>query len=320
MSYEKVCVAVKRLSAVLSAVLAALFLVGSQASASSLEDLVTSMEGYLCTYPQTNESQTLLFYDADGTKKFMAIGAGVLDQAEASETPQGYRLTVANSDVFFLSKLDTDWRLFGASAKGPVSAECQNLAELPRTLLQVAYGLVEESIAEDRVEALRIADAAAQKAGEAEQEARKLRVRLAELRAKLRESNEIIENLRPSGEIREDATASPGNAFPSLTSSEKDALRVAIQQCWDVGALSSAALRVTVTVSVTMLADGRPNTASIRQVSATGGSGDAVRQAYEAARRAIIRCGARGYDLPAEKFDQWREIEMVFNPERMDIK
>ena len=123
----------------------------------------------------------------------------------------------------------------------------------------------------------------------------------------------------PQPEAQPDATASAPTG-PPLTSGEKDALRVAVQQCWNVGALSSAALRVTVTVGVSMLADGRPDTASIRQVAAEGGSGDAVRQAYEAARRAIIRCGARGYDLPADKFDQWREIEMVFNPERMRIK
>ena len=40
----------------------------------------------------------------------------------------------------------------------------------------------------------------------------------------------------------------------------------------------------------------------------------------EAARRAIIRCGASGYNLPVEKYDQWRDIEMTFNPERMRIK
>ncbi|MEM9438259.1 MAG: energy transducer TonB, partial [Pseudomonadota bacterium] len=36
-----------------------------------------------------------------------------------------------------------------------------------------------------------------------------------------------------------------------------------------------------------------------------------------AARRAIIRCGATGFDLPREKYDQWRQIEMTFNPEEM---
>ena len=44
------------------------------------------------------------------------------------------------------------------------------------------------------------------------------------------------------------------------------------------------------------------------------------RQAFEAARRAIIRCGSRGFPLPAEKYDQWREVEMVFNPEGMRMK
>ena len=43
-------------------------------------------------------------------------------------------------------------------------------------------------------------------------------------------------------------------------------------------------------------------------------------QAYEAARRAIIRCGAKGFDLPREKYDHWRDIKMTFNPEKMRIK
>ena len=51
-----------------------------------------------------------------------------------------------------------------------------------------------------------------------------------------------------------------------------------------------------------------------------GGSDTSARQAFEAARRAIIRCGATGYDLPIEKYEQWREIEMTLNPERMRIK
>jgi hypothetical protein len=42
--------------------------------------------------------------------------------------------------------------------------------------------------------------------------------------------------------------------------------------------------------------------------------------AFDAARRAIIRCGAKGFDLPAEKYAQWREVEMTFNPESMRIR
>jgi hypothetical protein len=105
-----------------------------------------------------------------------------------------------------------------------------------------------------------------------------------------------------------------------MTAGEKDALRVSVQQCWNVGSLSSEALRTTVTVAVSVAQTGVPDAGSIRMVSFEGGSEAAARQAFEAARRAIIRCGARGFPLPPEKYETWKNIEMVFNPERMRIK
>lgn len=104
---------------------------------------------------------------------------------------------------------------------------------------------------------------------------------------------------------------------PPLTGGERDALRVAVSGCWNVGSLSSEALDVTVVVAMEMTEDARPVSNSISLVSATGGSDAAARQAFEAARRAILRCGASGYDLPPEKYEHWRQIEMTFNPERM---
>jgi hypothetical protein len=114
------------------------------------------------------------------------------------------------------------------------------------------------------------------------------------------------------------ASAAPSG--PPMTDGEKDALRLAVQQCWNVGSLSTDALRTTVTVGVSMSRDGRPDTGSIRMVGFEGGTEAVARQAYEAARRAIIRCGANGFALPVEKYDHWRDIEMVFNPERMRIR
>ena len=107
---------------------------------------------------------------------------------------------------------------------------------------------------------------------------------------------------------------------PPLTGGEKDGLRVSVQRCWNVGSLSSDALNTTVVVSVTMTREGKPDTGSIQMLSFSGGSRGAAGQAFEAARRAIIRCGAKGYNLPIEKFGQWQNIEMTFNPERMRIK
>lgn len=107
---------------------------------------------------------------------------------------------------------------------------------------------------------------------------------------------------------------------PPLTGGEKDALRVSVSQCWNVGSLSTDALGTTVVVSVTMAETGVPDTGSIRLVSSSGGSDAGAQQAFEAARRAIIRCGSRGFPLPVEKYDQWREIEMTFNPEGMQFR
>ncbi|MDJ0639507.1 MAG: energy transducer TonB [Paracoccaceae bacterium] len=120
--------------------------------------------------------------------------------------------------------------------------------------------------------------------------------------------------------LREAETEAPVRSGPPLTGGEKDGLRVAVSRCWNVGSLSTEALGTTVVVAVEMEQSGKPITGSIRMVDFSGGSEAGARQAYEAARRAIIRCGARGFPLPVEKFDQWREIEMTFNPEGMQFR
>ncbi|GAA6199996.1 energy transducer TonB [Aquicoccus sp. SU-CL01552] len=125
------------------------------------------------------------------------------------------------------------------------------------------------------------------------------------------------------GETRETAPTPTRPAAPSgppLNAGEKEALRVAVSSCWNVGSLSSEALATTVVVAVSLSPDGKPQTETIRLMSSSGGGDGAAKQAFEAARRAIIRCGAKGFDLPVEKYDHWRDIEMTFNPERMRIK
>ncbi|WP_076363389.1 hypothetical protein [Phaeovulum vinaykumarii] len=120
----------------------------------------------------------------------------------------------------------------------------------------------------------------------------------------------------------DDSTGGVGRAAsgPPLTAGEREALVVAVKACWNVGALSSEALRTVVTVGFDMTPDGRPVNGSIAQLSYTGGSEAAAAQAFEAGRRAIIRCGASGFPLPPEKYDQWQRIEIVFNPEKMRMK
>ncbi|MEE9388597.1 MAG: energy transducer TonB [Paracoccaceae bacterium] len=106
---------------------------------------------------------------------------------------------------------------------------------------------------------------------------------------------------------------------PPLTGSEKEGFRVAVGRCWNVDG-GSAAARVTVTVGFSLDRSSKVVANSLKLIEATDGEARAVNAAYEAARRAIIRCGAKGFDLPLEKYSRWQNIEMTFNPEGMRIK
>jgi hypothetical protein len=112
----------------------------------------------------------------------------------------------------------------------------------------------------------------------------------------------------------------PVRSGPPLTGGEKEALRVAVSSCWNVGSLSTDALATTVVVGVEMEQSGVPISGSIKLVSSSGGTQSGAQQAFEAARRAIIRCGVRGFPLPVEKYAEWRDIEMTFNPEGMQFR
>ncbi len=126
----------------------------------------------------------------------------------------------------------------------------------------------------------------------------------------------VAEALAGSG----DPAPEPVDLGPPMTEGEKQDLVVAVSRCWNVGSLSTDALKTTVIVGVQMTEDAKPITGSIRLISHSGGPENAAQQAFQAARRAIIRCGSAGYTLPAEKYGQWREIEMTFNPERMRVR
>jgi hypothetical protein len=113
----------------------------------------------------------------------------------------------------------------------------------------------------------------------------------------------------------QEAVAAPSG--PPLSAGERDALRVAVAQCWNIGSLSTEALGTTVVIAVKMNQNGTPVAETIRMLSSSGGSNAAAQRVFDSARRAIIRCGARGYDLPQEKFSQWQNIEMTFDPRKM---
>ena len=66
-------------------------------------------------------------------------------------------------------------------------------------------------------------------------------------------------------------------------------------------------------VGFAMGRDGRPDPDSFRIVGEPEADGPR-QQAFEAARRAIMRCAGAGYKLPADKYNEWDDVEMTFTP------
>lgn len=125
-----------------------------------------------------------------------------------------------------------------------------------------------------------------------------------------------------AGAASEEPSPGTGTADkgPPLTGGEQDALVVAVEACWSVGSLSTDALNTTVTIGVSMDQSGKPISDSIHMIGYDGGSEGAAQQAYEAGRRAILRCAKNGYPLPPEKYAQWQELEITFDPEQMRMR
>ena len=104
---------------------------------------------------------------------------------------------------------------------------------------------------------------------------------------------------------------------PPLTGREKGALVLAVQDCWNppIGVQNAADLKVTLLVELNeqgRITDGPT------LISPSGSPQGVVKQAYEAGRRALIRCAP--YSLPKEKYEQWRQIEVTFNPQNMVVR
>ncbi|MBV1864356.1 MAG: hypothetical protein KUG74_07940 [Rhodobacteraceae bacterium] len=116
------------------------------------------------------------------------------------------------------------------------------------------------------------------------------------------------------------ATAEALNSAPTgppLTFSEREGLVLAVQECWNVPAGLENAGDLVVVLSVDLSKDG-DLTSSPRLIDPAGSARGTILQAFEAGRRALIRCAP--YDLPQDKYEQWRQLEVVFNPKKMVVK
>lgn len=104
---------------------------------------------------------------------------------------------------------------------------------------------------------------------------------------------------------------------PPLTGGERAGLVLAVEKCWNVPIGLQNADDLVVVIAIELNRDGKLM-GSPKLIDPVGTPTGTTRQAFEAGRRALIRCAP--YDLPSEKYEQWRQIEVVFNPEEMAVR
>lgn len=98
-----------------------------------------------------------------------------------------------------------------------------------------------------------------------------------------------------------------------LTFSEIEKLKYTIKENWsiDPGSLSQ---EVKVKIHFSLKRNGTCDRKSIRVSEVIGGNKAAQQVAIRRAKIAVSTCDSKGYKLPPEKYESWRDIEIVFDP------
>jgi len=120
----------------------------------------------------------------------------------------------------------------------------------------------------------------------------------------------------------EEPTSTGGQALPQgppLTGGEMGNISSAIARKWNLGASSTDTLRTRVVIRVSFSPDGRPT--GFEMIEADGPSQTAIDQLYQTAQRAVNRAYADGgLPLPAEKYETWQVLDLVFDANGMTLR
>lgn len=103
---------------------------------------------------------------------------------------------------------------------------------------------------------------------------------------------------------------------PPLTGGEMGNISSAIARKWNLGASSTDAMSSLVVIRVSFSADGKP--VDFQLIESSGPNQTGIDKLYETARRAVNRAHADGgLPLPADKYDTWRVLDLVFDANGM---
>ena len=278
----------------------------------------------------------------DGVRPFICDGEAIVFQetndgwvistdptAEVKPTGNGWRYEDAlNGGVWYLREESRNsWVIEGLSEDGYFKLDCLDVADSVSQVVTIIKPRLDENMM------AQLMDIQSQLA-ETKSELLSTQAHLAETTGELMHTQDQLTHtqarlkrlpVRPLGLGSTETVPTPSTdaavttpAGPQLSGAEQYGFRIAVNNCWNVDAGSRAA-QVTVTVGFSLDQNGRVS-GDVRMIGASGGDARAQRTAYEAARRAVLRCQSSGYDLPVEKYEQWKDVEMTFAPSGLRLR
>ena len=122
---------------------------------------------------------------------------------------------------------------------------------------------------------------------------------------------EELASAEPPAETPPTLGAPTGTSGAKMTANELDALRSRLAQCWSppLGWTDPSEVRTV------LLLDLNPDGTVAGQQVVESPQGQYSNQAPESAMRAVRRCAP--YNLPADKYDAWRQVKVTFDPRDM---
>jgi len=130
------------------------------------------------------------------------------------------------------------------------------------------------------------------------------------------EISALLDKSQPTGSTQREAPPTLGSSTGSITNqmtlNEIDALKARLAQCWNIQLAPPDPSELRVRLKMFLNPDG--SISSPPQILEAGSS-EFARSAAESAVRAVRRCAP--YNLPPQKYDSWREINVTFDPREM---
>lgn len=146
---------------------------------------------------------------------------------------------------------------------------------------------------------------------------------VAEEDASLQSSGELYQNLpviKISDKIIKEAFENDMPNDPVVKKMLQGILEPAVGECFSLGLGRQDISKADILVSFSLREDGKPIISSINFESFSGDDYMTASKLFDVARRAIIRCGLNGYQLPNSKYNYWKNVEARFNLKGMSLK